>query len=104
MEQKLVVKLAMSRAVGCPCPGRGGATFVVNTGALFARWTNDTWRASAHRVVVPNAEAAASHRYTIACFCDPDEDSEVIVDDRFVKKGQAPRYPPTTGGEYVKMN
>mmetsp|Transcript_91021 Transcript_91021/g.235012 ORF Transcript_91021/g.235012 Transcript_91021/m.235012 type:complete len:330 (+) Transcript_91021:92-1081(+) len=84
-------------------PGLGGATFVVNTGALFARWTNDTWRASAHRVVVPTAAAAASHRYTIACFCDPDADSEVVVDPRFIAPGEAPKYPPTTGGEYVLM-
>jgi len=30
-----------------------------NTGALLARWTNDEWKATAHRVVIPSAEAAA---------------------------------------------
>lgn len=86
-----------------PVPGLGGATLVVNTGALFARWTNDTWRASAHRVVVPTAAAAACHRYTIAYFVDPDADAEVTVDPRFLAPGEAPRYPATTGGDYVMM-
>ena len=27
---------------------------IVNTGALAARWTNDTWNATAHRVIVPS--------------------------------------------------
>jgi isopenicillin N synthase-like dioxygenase len=43
-------------------------SILVNTGALMARWTNDVWRATAHRVVVESAAAAASHRYSIAFF------------------------------------
>lgn len=84
-----------------PVPGMGGATFVVNTGALMARMTNDTWRATAHRVVVPSAEAAASSRYTIACFCDPDSDAMIFVDPRFVAPGEEVKYPPITAGDYV---
>lgn len=74
---------------------------LVNTGALLARWTNDTWRATAHRVVVPSASIATRHRYSIACFIDPDADAEVAVDPRFVTPGQVLRYPPTTGGEFL---
>lgn len=79
--------------------GIGGCTFLVNTGALFSRWTNDTWRATAHRVVVPSAEVAAVHRYSIAIFVDPDADEEVKVDGRF---GDA-KYPPCTSREYIGM-
>mmetsp|Transcript_69126 Transcript_69126/g.214563 ORF Transcript_69126/g.214563 Transcript_69126/m.214563 type:complete len:340 (+) Transcript_69126:118-1137(+) len=86
-----------------PVQGLGGATFVVNTGALFARWTNDHWRATAHRVVVPSAAAAAGERYSIACFCDPDADADVTVHPRFLAPGEVAKYPPTTAGEYVLM-
>mmetsp|Transcript_146377 Transcript_146377/g.266922 ORF Transcript_146377/g.266922 Transcript_146377/m.266922 type:complete len:346 (-) Transcript_146377:70-1107(-) len=79
--------------------GIGGSTFLVNTGALFARWTNDTWRATAHRVVVPSAEVAAEHRYSIAVFMDPDAEEVVQVDPRF---GDA-KYPPCKSLEYLLM-
>lgn len=45
---------------------------LVNTGALMARWTNDVWRATAHRVIV-KPEARDSHRYNMAVFFDPDK-------------------------------
>jgi len=76
---------------------------VVNTGALMARWTNDVWRATAHRVVVPSPEVAANDRYSIACFFDPDSDAPVSVDPKFVEEGCEPKYGPTTGGEYIIM-
>ena len=79
--------------------GQVGA--LVNTGALLARWTNDTWRATAHRVIVPDEDAAAKDRYSIAIFIDPDAEARVAVDPRFVREGEAPRYPPTTGLEYL---
>jgi isopenicillin N synthase-like dioxygenase len=75
----------------------------VNTGALLARWTNDTWRATAHRVIVPSAAVAAAERFSIACFIDPDAQAPVTVDDRFVPPGEAPRYGPTTGLEFLLM-
>lgn len=80
----------------------GVVSALVNTGALLARWTNDTWRATAHRVIVPSAEVAMAHRYSIACFIDPDAAAEVAVDKRFVKEGEVAHYPPTTGLEYLR--
>mmetsp|Transcript_2263 Transcript_2263/g.4174 ORF Transcript_2263/g.4174 Transcript_2263/m.4174 type:complete len:389 (-) Transcript_2263:94-1260(-) len=84
---------------------------IVNTGALMARWTNDTWRATAHRVIVPNDEEAyGSHRYTIACFIDPDADSVVDVHPHFLQEVNAEgevirtfpkKYSQTTGLEYL---
>mmetsp|Transcript_115413 Transcript_115413/g.337488 ORF Transcript_115413/g.337488 Transcript_115413/m.337488 type:complete len:346 (+) Transcript_115413:90-1127(+) len=74
---------------------------VVNTGALLARWTNDVYRATAHRVVVPTAEAAQRHRYSIAFFVDPDADAVVSAHPSLVPKGERPKYPPVSGREYL---
>ena len=74
--------------VETPPRSEGGAVgAIVNTGALMARWTNDTWRATAHRVVVPTA-AAAAHRYSVACFIDPDADARVAVDARSSRRAR----------------
>lgn len=76
---------------------------LVNTGQLMARWTNDAWRATAHRVIVPNAEVAMSHRYSIACFCDPDIDTMIETLPSFVSKGEQSRYPqPVEACEYKR--
>ena len=81
----------------------GAVTAVVNTGALLARWTNDTWCATAHRVVVNDPAVAARDRYSIACFIDPDATAPVVVHPKFVPAGEAPRYGPTTGLGYLMM-
>lgn len=76
---------------------------LVNTGSLLARWTNDVWRATAHRVVIPDSQAAMNHRYSIACFCDPDSDTCIEVLPRFVPEGEPPRYPPVRAGEHKRQ-
>jgi len=73
---------------------------VVNTGALLARWTNDRWRATAHRVVA--GSAGEPPRYAIAAFIDPDADAEVAVHPSFIGP-DGPRYPPTTGLAFLRM-
>ncbi|KAJ8600004.1 hypothetical protein CTAYLR_001842 [Chrysophaeum taylorii] len=76
------------------------ADCVVNTGALAARWTNDCWCATEHRVVVPDSTAARGHRYSIAFFFDPDPDALVAVDPKFCAS-EPPRYSPITAGDYL---
>jgi isopenicillin N synthase-like dioxygenase len=78
-----------------------GGCAIVNTGAQLAQWTNDVWRATAHRVVVPDADAAAQDRFSIAMFWDPDAASKIEVHPRFVPDGEKPKYPPTTGLDYL---
>ena len=60
------------------------ATAMVNTGALMARWTNDEWKATAHRVVVKSAAMAARHRYSLAFFADPDVGSVIDVPEELL--------------------
>jgi len=78
------------------------STVLVNTGALMARWTNDTWRATAHRVIVP-PEARPYHRYSIAGFFDPDKKTICTVNPKFVKEGEEPKYPPISSMDYLYM-
>ena len=74
---------------------------IVNTGALLARWTNDEWKATAHRVIVPNAEVAGRSRYSMACFIDPDQDSMVEVHPSFAKDGKSIQYEPIKSSDYL---
>jgi isopenicillin N synthase-like dioxygenase len=76
---------------------------IINTGALMARWTNDEWKATAHRVIVANKVVASRDRYSIAFFVDPDKNSIVDVHDRFIAKGATKKYEPITSGDYLTM-
>lgn len=73
---------------------------IVNTGALMARVTNDTWRATAHRVIVPDRTVAARSRYAVAFFADPDSTCRIDVHERFLRDGQPPLYESITAREY----
>ena len=63
---------------------------VINTGAMLARWTNDVWRATAHRVVARGAEELGASRYSIAFFVDPDADTQVATHPALLR-GAGPR-------------
>ena len=76
----------------------------VNTGALLARWTNDEWKATAHRVIVPNAECASKHRYSCAFFLDPDCDEIVATHPaRLVALNEEAKYEPISSKAFVQM-
>jgi isopenicillin N synthase-like dioxygenase len=74
---------------------------IINTGALMARWTNDEWRATAHRVIVPSELVAGRERFSIAFFVDPDKDAMVEVHDKFCRDGKPKRYEPITSSDYL---
>jgi isopenicillin N synthase-like dioxygenase len=73
-----------------PIPG----TLVVNVGDLLARWTNDRFRSTPHRVV----NASGRERVSIAAFVDPDHDTPI---EPVCAPDTAARYAPTTCGEYI---
>jgi isopenicillin N synthase-like dioxygenase len=70
-------------------------TFVVNVGDLLARWTNDRFRSTPHRVVNRSGE----ERLSLAVFVDPDNDTVI---DPVCRPGEAPLYPPVACGEYIR--
>jgi isopenicillin N synthase-like dioxygenase len=78
-------------------------SYVVNIGELMARWTNERWRATLHRVVNPPAEKAeASRRLSLVFFHNPNYDAPVAALPGTVAPGAAPKYPPTTSGDHLR--
>ena len=79
-----------------PVPPRADA-LVVNIGDLLARWSNDRFASTPHRVV----NRAARFRHSIAVFCDPQSDAPVDPRAMALPPDMAPRYAPVTAGEYI---
>jgi isopenicillin N synthase-like dioxygenase len=73
-------------------------TFVVNTGAMLARYSNDCFRATPHRVINRNR----SSRYAIPFFLGPNHDSVVAPAPSCVDPDNPPRYEPTTYGAFTQ--
>ena len=77
-------------------------TFVVNLGDLMARWTNDRWRSTLHRVVNPPTDAGGStRRQSIAFFHQPNWDAEIACLPGCLAPGELPKYPPVRSGPHL---
>ncbi|MBG1231433.1 isopenicillin N synthase family dioxygenase [Aestuariivirga litoralis] len=77
-------------------------TFVINIGDLMARWTNDRWVSTVHRVVNPPAnEGGMDRRQSMAFFHQPNWDAEIKVLDVCVADGAAAKYEPVRSGPYL---
>jgi len=76
-----------------PLPG----TFVVNIGDLIARWTNDRYHSTEHRVI----NLSGRDRYSVPFFFDGNPDSVVACLPGCSDAGNPPRYPATTVAEHT---
>ncbi len=74
-----------------PIPG----TFVVNVGDLLARWSNDRFRSTPHRVV----NRSGRTRLSTALFIDPNRDTLI---EPVLRPGDVARYEPVTCGDYLR--
>lgn len=74
-------------------------TFVINIGDMLARWTNDRWVSTLHRVVDP--EKGAGRRQSIAYFQAPNFDAEIRCIPTCVARGEVEKYSPVEAGPYL---
>ena len=75
-----------------PEPG----SLVVNLGDAMARWTNDRWRSTMHRVVVPERR-----RQSIAFFHNANWNAAIECIPSCLADGEAPRYAPIEAGPHL---
>ncbi len=71
--------------------------FVCNIGDAMARWTNDRWVSTLHRVGIPPADAAAEDRISIVFFHNPNYDAEI---ECIATGGEAAIYPTESFDSY----
>jgi isopenicillin N synthase-like dioxygenase len=67
---------------------------IVNIGDLVARWTNDRWRSTMHRVVL----TGTGRRLSIPFFHNANWDARI---DCIVTDGTTARYPPISAGQHL---
>lgn len=72
-------------------------TFVVNLGEMLARWTNDLFRATPHRVL----NQSGRERYAIPFFFGTNYDTRIECLPPCAGPDRPPRYPPILAGEYL---
>ena len=76
--------------------------FVINIGDLMARWTNDRWVSTLHRVVEPDTNSAAQSptRQSIAYFMNPNFDAKISVIPT-CHDNRKEQYPSVLAGSYL---
>ncbi len=82
-------------------PAVSGAV-VVNVGDALERWSNDRWRSTVHRVVVPPPDAGRDcTRQSLAFFHNANWDAVIECLPTCAGPSNPPRYPPTTAGAHL---
>ncbi len=77
-----------------PIPG----TYVVNLGDMIARWTNDRYRSTVHRVV----NASGRERYSVPFFYTGNYAHRVECIPTCLAPGETPKYPPITVEDHMR--
>jgi isopenicillin N synthase-like dioxygenase len=80
-----------------PDPG----ALLVNLGDLTARWTNERWLSTLHRVKPPVVDGRIERRRSAAFFHDGDLDALIETIPTCLSPGEAPAYAPITVGGHL---
>lgn len=72
--------------------------FVINIGDLLARWTNDRWVSTVHRVV---STGTGGERYSLPFFHQPNFDAVIECIPTCATADNPPRYQPVVSGPYL---
>ncbi len=89
--------------VWCPIEPIAGS-FVVNIGDLMARWTNDRWISTLHRVQNPTISGPSSRRISFPFFCQPNYDAVIETLPTCRQPGGTSRYATITAGMNVSRS
>jgi isopenicillin N synthase-like dioxygenase len=74
--------------------------FCCNIGDLMARWSNDRWVSTLHRVAVPPLDAVPTDRISLVFFQNPNPDTVIRCFESCVRPGETEKYPPITVAEH----
>ena len=80
-----------------PVPG----AFVINIGDLMARWTNDRWRSTLHRVVDPPGAMPRAGGRACRTSRTPTGRREIACLPTCLAPGERPRYEPVLAGPHL---
>ncbi len=72
-------------------------TFVVNIGDMMARWSNDRYKSTPHRVISP----LGVDRYSMPFFAEPNPDTIISCLPGCQSQDNPPKYPDTTCSAYM---
>lgn len=77
-------------------------SFVINVGDLLARWTNNRWRSTLHRVTNPPRDLTGSTaRLSMVAFTGPNEHAEVACLPSCQSEDNPAQFEPVICGEYI---
>lgn len=76
--------------------------FVINIGDLMARWTNDRWTSTLHRVINPDAGGDVStRRQSMPFFHNANYSALIECLPSVLGPGEAPKYEPVLAGPHL---
>ncbi|MGB1239002.1 MAG: isopenicillin N synthase family dioxygenase, partial [Pseudomonadales bacterium] len=76
-----------------PIPG----SFVINIGDMMARWSNDRYTSTPHRVVNPSG----LERYSMPFFVEPNFDTDIRALEGCYSEQNPAKYEPIKAGDYL---
>lgn len=93
-ESRFTHPISVLRFIHYP-PFEGG--FVINIGDMMARWSNDRYCSTPHRVINPEGK----ERYSSPFFVEPNFDTDIYCLQGCTTPENPPKYPAISAGNYL---